>query len=287
MNSNHTLTQIIKKERTNVKVLSIVNLKGGVGKTATTCNLAYLLSQKGFRTLVIDLDGQANGSRQLGVPMTYTGKTVKDVYIGQNGIKQPLSSVLYDSPYKNLKLAPSSFDFVGAEILLKNEPQLSAEYRIKSSLEDVEGQFDFVLIDCPPALGDFVLNAMVASDLIIVPVNADDGSLEGLARAYGMRQQIEKMLRIQLNIKTLFTMWDHTKNSKECREELLETLSRDEIFETLIRRGTAVPSSKNAPVCSTKPTSNPAIDYKSLVEEVLMHVQVQSPGHDQTAAGRE
>lgn len=270
-----------------MKVLSIVNLKGGVGKTATTCNLAYLLSRKGFRTLVIDLDGQANGSRQLGVPMTYNGKTVKDVYIGQNGVKQSLSEVLWDTPYENLKLAPSSFDFVGAEILLKNEPQLSAEYRITNSLENVKDEFDFVLIDCPPALGDFVLNAMVASDLIIVPVNADDGSLEGLSRAYMMRMQIEKTLRMKLNFKALFTMWDHTNNSKECHQELLDTLSRDEIFETLIRRGTALPSSKNAPVCSTKPGSNPALDYKALTEEVLEHVQVQSPRHNQAAAGRE
>lgn len=270
-----------------MKVLSIVNLKGGVGKTATSCNLAYLLAERGFRTLVIDLDGQANGSRQLGVPMMYNGKTVKDVYIGQNGIKLPLSDILFSTPYKNLKLAPSSFDFVGAEILLKNEPQISAEYRILNSLEDVKDQFDFVLIDCPPALGDFVLNAMVASDLIIVPVNADDGSLEGLSRAYGMKQQIEKMLRIKLDFKTLFTMWDHTKNCKECRDELYETLPKEEIFETLIRRGTALPSSKSAPVCKTKPGSNPAQDYKSLLEEVLMHVKVQSTGHDQAAAGRE
>jgi len=268
-----------------LKVLSIVNLKGGVGKTATTCNLAYLLSTKGFRTLVIDLDGQANGSRQLGVPMTYTGKTVKDVYIGQNGVKLPLSEVLFDTPYENLKLAPSSFDFVGAEILLKNEPQISAEYRITNSLEDVKGDFDFVLLDCPPALGDFVLNAMVASDLIIAPINGDDGSLEGLSRAYGMRQQIEKMLRISLDFKTLYTMWDHTKNSKECLEELRETLPSDEIFETLIRRGTAVPSSKGAPVCDTNPRSKPAEDYKSLVEEVLTHVQVQPAIHDQAATG--
>lgn len=269
-----------------MKVISIVNLKGGVGKTATTCNLGYLLAKKGYRTLVIDLDGQANGSRQLGVPMTYNGRTVKDVYVGQNGIKLPLSDVLFDSPYENLKLAPSSFDFVGAEVLLKNEPQISAEYRILNSLEQIKDQFDFVLIDCPPALGDFVLNAMVASDLIIVPVNADDGSLEGLSRAYGMRQQIERMLRIKLNFKTLFTMWDHTKNCKECREELYETLPKEEIFSTLIRRGTAVPSSKSAPVCVTKPNSNPAEDYRDLVEEVLMHVKVQSPINDQTAAGR-
>lgn len=270
-----------------MKVLSIVNLKGGVGKTATTCNLAYLLSRKGFRTLVIDLDGQANGSRQLGVPMTYTGKTVRDVYIGQSGVKQPLSSVLFDTPYENLKLAPSSFDFVGAEILLKNEPQLSAEYRILNSLEDVKDDFDFVLIDCPPALGDFGLNAMVASDLIVVPVNADDGSLEGLSRAYMMRMQIEKSLRMKLNFRALFTMWDHTNNSKECRAELLETLPREELFKATIRRGTAVPSSKSAPACHLKPNSNPALDYKELVEEVLEHVQVQSPRHDQAAAGRE
>ena len=270
-----------------MKVLSIVNLKGGVGKTATTCNLAYLLADKGFRTLVIDLDGQANGSRQLGVPMTYTGKTVKDVYIGQNGVKLPLSDVLYTTPYENLKLAPSSFDFVGAEILLKNEPQISAEYRILHSLEDVKEQFDFVLLDCPPALGDFVLNAMVASDLIIAPINGDDGSQEGLSRAYGMRQQIEKMLRIKLDFKTLFTMWDHTNNAKECLEELRDTLPSNEIFETLIRRGTAVPSSKGAPVCDTNPRSKPAEDYRSLLEEVLMHVEVQSPGAHQATAGRE
>lgn len=267
-----------------MKVISVVNLKGGVGKTATTCNLAHQLAEKGYRTLVMDLDGQANGSRQLGVPMTYNGKTVKDVYIGQNGIKLPLSEVLYTTRYENLKLAPSSFDFVGAEILLKNEPQISAEYRIRNSLEAIKDDFDFVLIDCPPALGDFVLNAMVASDLIIVPVNADDGSLEGLSRAYAMRIQVEKMLHIKLNVKALITMWDHTNNCRECREELLETLPENELFKTIIRRGTAVPSSKNAPVCEIKRNSNPAIDYKALTEEVLMDVQIQSVANDKAAA---
>lgn len=270
-----------------MKVLSIVNLKGGVGKTATACNIAYLLAERGYRTLVMDLDGQANGSRQLGVPMTYSGRTVKDVFIGQNGVKLPLSEVLYDTEYENLLLAPSSFDFVGAEILLKNEPQISAEYRIRKSLEEVRDQFDFVIIDCPPALGDFVLNAMVTSDLIIVPVNADDGSLEGLSRAYGMRMQVERMLGISLNFKALSTMWDHTNNCKECRAELTKTLPEGEVMQTLIRRGTAVPSSKSAPVCVTKPKSKPAADYRSLAEEVLMHVEVQSPRHDQAAAGRE
>lgn len=255
-----------------MKVISIVNLKGGVGKTATSCNLAYLLSQRGFRTLVMDLDGQANGSRQLGVPMTYTGKTVKDVYIGQNGAKLPLSDVLYTTEYENLKLAPSSFDFVGAEILLKNEPQISAEYRIKNSLEEVKDDFDFVIIDCPPALGDFVLNAMVTSDLIIVPVNADDGSLEGLSRAFMMRMQVERLLHVKLNLKALFTMWDHTKNAKECRKELLQTLPENEVFQTVIRRGTAVPSSKNEPVCKANPRSKPAEDYRTLAEEVLEYV---------------
>lgn len=270
-----------------MKVLSVVNLKGGVGKTATTCNLAYLFAKKGFRTLVIDLDGQANGSRQLGVPMTYSGRTVKDVYIGQNGIKLSLSDILYSTEYENLKLAPSSFDFVGAEILLKNEPQISAEYRIKKSLEEIHDQFDVVLIDCPPALGDFVLNAMVASDLTIVPVNADDGSLEGLSRAYNMRNQVERLLGVNLNFKALSTMWDQTVNCRECRIELMETLPESDIFQTLIRRGTAVPSSKSAPVCAVRPGSNPALDYQSLVEEVLMHVKVQSSCHDQAATGRE
>ena len=269
-----------------MKVLSIINLKGGVGKTATACNLAYLLAKKGHRTLMMDLDGQANGSRQLGVPMTYNGKTVKDVYVGQNGVKLPLTEVLYDTEYKHLKLAPSSFDFVGAEILLKNEPQISAEFRIQKSLEEVKDQFDFAIIDCPPALGDFVLNAMVASDLIIVPVNADDGSLEGLSRAYGMRMQVERLLGINLNFKALSTMWDHTKNCKECREELIDTLPEGEILQTTIRRGTAVPSSKNAPVCETRPGSKPALDYKTLAEEVLMNVEIQSSCHDQAATGR-
>lgn len=269
-----------------MKVLSIVNLKGGVGKTATACNLACLFADEGFRTLVIDLDGQANGSRQLGVPMTFSGRTVKDVYVGQNGNKLPLSDVLFTTPYENLKVAPSSFDFVGAEILLKNEPQISAEYRILHSLESVKDQFDFVLLDCPPALGDFVLNAMVASDLIIAPINGDDGSLEGLSRAYEMKHQIEKLLRVKLDFKTLFTMWDHTKNSKECLEELYDTLPSDEIFKTLVRRGTAVPSSKGAPVCMTNPRSKPAEDYRALAKEVLAHVEVQSPSADQAAAGR-
>lgn len=255
-----------------MKTISVVNLKGGVGKTATTCNLAYELSRKGFRTLVIDLDGQANGSRQLGVPMTYNGKTVKDVYVGQNGVKLPLDEVLYSTDYENLKLAPSSFDFAGAEILLKNEPQISAEYRIRNSLEEIKDRFDYVIIDCPPALGDFVLNAMVASDLIIVPVNDDDGSLEGLSRAYGMRMQVEKLLRIKLNFKALFTMWEHTKNCRECREELLKALPPEELFQTYIRRGTAVPSSKSAPVCKSRPSSKPAEDYRALAEEVLTYV---------------
>lgn len=256
-----------------MKVLSIVNLKGGVGKTATSCNLAYLLSQQGYRTLVIDLDAQANASRQLGVPITYTGKTVFDVYIGRNGLKHPLSEVIYKTEYENLHIAPSSFDFVGAEFLLKNEPQLSAEYRIKNSLEEVKKMYDYVLIDCPPALGDFVLNAMVSSDLIIAPTFADDASLEGLSRVLTMRNQVQKSIGIGLRMKALCTMWDHTKNCKMTYEKLLETFPSSDIFRSCIHRGTAVPSSKSAPACHAFPKSKPAEDYRNLLKEVLTDVQ--------------
>ena len=256
-----------------MKVLSIVNLKGGVGKTATSCNLAYLLSQQGYRTLVIDLDAQANASRQLGVPITYAGKTVFDVFIGRNGIKHPISDVIFKTEYQNLYIAPSSFDFVGAEFLLKNEPQLSAEYRIKNTLDEIREDFDFVLIDCPPALGDFVLNAMVTSDLIIAPTFADDASLEGLSRVLTMKNQVQKSIGINLRMKALSTMWDHTKNCRDTRNKLIAAFSENDIFQKCIRRGTAVPSSKSAPACYSFPKSKPALDYRSLVEEVLADVQ--------------
>lgn len=256
-----------------MKVISLVNLKGGVGKTATSCNLAYLLSQQGFRTLVIDLDAQANASRQLGVPITYMGKTVFDVYIGRNGFKSPLSEVIYQTEYENLHIAPSSFDFVGAEFLLKNEPQLSAEYRIKNSLEEIQEIYDFVLIDCPPALGDFVLNAMVSSDLIIAPTFADDASLEGLTRVLTMKNQVQKSIGINLRMKALCTLWDHTNNCKMTYKKLLDTFSSSDIFETRIHRGTAVPSSKSAPACHSFPKSRPAEDYQDLVKEVLADVK--------------
>lgn len=255
-----------------MKILSVINLKGGVGKTATSCNLAYQLSQRGFPTLVIDLDGQANASRQLGVPMSYRGKTVKDVYIGQNGLKSSLGDVIYETDYENLYLAPSSFDFVGAEILLKNEPQISAEYRIRNSLEDVSERFEYVIIDCPPALGDFVVNAMVASTMIITPVNSDDGSLEGLSRVLAMRSQIRKSLRIDPKFRVLFTMWDHTRNCRDTKDELVKALPSEEIFQTHIRRSTAVPSSRYQPASKAAPKSKPVMDYHSLTEEVIMNV---------------
>lgn len=178
-----------------VLIYAIANQKGGVGKTTTAINLAASLAQAGERVLLVDMDSQANASHGLGVRVLPGQPAILEVLLGE----QTLTSVIRSSSVVGLDVAPSSSDMVGAGVLL---PSLeNREFRLKSALASLEpSRYSFVFIDCPPSLGLLTVNALVAADSVLIPVQAEYYAMEGLAQLLltisGIKEHLNPMLRI-------------------------------------------------------------------------------------------
>ncbi|MEX0759203.1 MAG: AAA family ATPase, partial [Tistlia sp.] len=168
------------------RILAVANQKGGVGKTTTTINLATALAACGKEVLIVDLDPQGNASTGLGLDPSSRKITVYDVLMGE----RPLLEAVVDSPVPHLQIVPASVELSGAEIELVGE--MARENRLRSALASCAGTWDYILIDCPPALGLLTLNAMVAAHSVLVPLQAEFYALEGLSH---LLRTIERVRR--------------------------------------------------------------------------------------------
>ena len=155
------------------KIISVANQKGGVGKTTTTVNLSTILAKKGKKVLLIDTDPQGNATSGLGVSKDVE-LSVYDILIGDTEFDETLQ----ETAIKNLKVCPSNISLAGAEVQLVS--MMSREQRLKTKLDKIKDQYDYILIDCPPSLGLVTLNAFTASDSVLIPVQCEYFALEGL-----------------------------------------------------------------------------------------------------------
>ena len=155
------------------KIISVANQKGGVGKTTTTVNLSTILAKKGKKVLLIDTDPQGNATSGLGVSKDVE-LSVYDILIGDTEFDETLQ----ETAIKNLKVCPSNISLAGAEVQLVS--MMSREQRLKTKLDKIKDQYDYILIDCPPSLGLITLNAFTASDSVLIPVQCEYFALEGL-----------------------------------------------------------------------------------------------------------
>jgi chromosome partitioning protein len=213
------------------RVIAVANQKGGVGKTTTAVNLGACLAELGYRTLVIDLDPQGNASTGLGLDANQLESTVYDVLLHD----LPLRDCVVGTNVAELFVAPANMDLAGAEIELV--PTFSREHRLRIAIEDAQGDFDFVLIDCPPSLGLLTVNAFTAATEVMVPVQCEFYALEGLRQLSTNIELVRRSLNPSLEISALvLVMFDARTNLAEQVAAEVRTHFGDRVCQQVIPR---------------------------------------------------
>jgi chromosome partitioning protein len=244
------------------QIISILNHKGGTGKTTTTLNLGKALNILGFRILLIDLDAQANLSQSLGVDDEE--KTISEVF----------SQKIKELPIKELDeffhLVPSSLDLSAVEPGLYSN--INSYFLLKTLLQNVKDEYDFILIDCPPSLAIFTQNALIASTSVLITVEAQYLALKGLDTVYGLIATIKDKLNQEISIKGLVvTKTNHTKLSKDILLAL-RTRFNEKVFQTTVRQNVAIAeaSANRKDIFTYSGDSFGATDYMNLAKEILL-----------------
>lgn len=248
------------------KIIAIANQKGGVGKTTTTVNLAACLAELGKKVLLIDTDPQGNATTGLSINKVEQEKTIYELLIGNNSIRE---CILRDV-YPNLSVIPANVNLAAAEIeLIGIEDK---EYILQKEIEYVKDDYDYILIDCPPALNTLTLNAMTTANAIIVPIQCEYLALEGLSDLITTINLVRERMNPELDLKGIvFTMYDgRTVLSQQVVENVKEHFP-DKIYETKIPRNVRLSEAPSfgQPITMYDPKSAGAESYKKLAQEII------------------
>ncbi len=248
------------------RIIAVANQKGGVGKSTTTINLSACLAEVGKKVLVIDVDPQGNSTSGLGVEKNNQETTVYELLIGQCTIDEAIINNVFD----NLDIIPSNINLSGAEIDLIGIDE--REYILKKEIDKVKDRYDYILLDCPPSLTMLTVNAMVAADTILVPIQCEYYALEGLSQLLHTINLVKKRLNPNLEIEgVVFTMYDARTNLSLQVVENVKSNLKQNIYKTIIPRNIrlAEAPSHGLPINYYDSKSAGAESYRMLAEEVI------------------
>ena len=250
------------------RVIAIANQKGGVGKTTTSINLSACLAEKGKKVLLIDMDSQGNTTSGFGFEKNELDKTVYEVLREEVSIEEAIIPV--EECFENLFLIPANRNLAGAEIELVTRENM--QYILKKQLEPIKDNYDFIIIDCPPSLNMLTVNALTASDTVLVPIQCEYYALEGLSQLIHTIELVQDRLNPDLNIEgVVFTMYDARTNLSLQVVENVKGYLHQNIYKTIIPRNVrlAEAPSHGLPINLYDSKSAGAEAYRELAQEVL------------------
>lgn len=251
------------------RVLAVVNQKGGVGKSTTAVNLAACLGERGSRVLLIDLDPQGNATSGFGLNKNQRELCVYNALLGDTDMAQIIEPV----EIENVFVVPATIQLAGAEIELVSA--MSRETRLKSMVESIVSDFEFVIVDCPPSLGLLTINALTAADGLVIPIQCEYYALEGLSKLLDSVRLVKTHLNPSLEVfGVVMTMYDsRTKLAQQVVEEVRDFFG-EKVFRTLIPRTVRLSEAPSfgQPVNMYDPSGKGALAYRELAKEVIDRV---------------
>lgn len=252
------------------KIIAVANQKGGVGKTTTAITLSAILAKKGKKVMLIDADPQGNATSGVGMEKEME-KSVYELLVEDTSINETLQ----DSSIKNLKVCPSNINLAGAEVELVS--MMSREQRLKEKLEEVQDEFDYIIIDCPPSLGLITLNAFTAANSVLIPIQCEYYALEGLGQLINTINLVKKHLNKNLEIEgALLTMYDARTNLSNQVVKEVKNYFGEKVYKTVIPRNVKLSEapSYGMPITVYDARSKGAKSYDKFVKEFLKNNEI-------------
>ncbi|MBK6604548.1 MAG: ParA family protein [Leptospiraceae bacterium] len=248
------------------KIISISNQKGGVGKTTTSINLSSFLASRGKKVLLVDIDPQGNAGSGLGIDINQMENTSYEVLIGEVSATEAIQK----TGIENLSMIPSNINLSGAEIDLMSEDR--KEFRLKEALTSIRPRFDFIIIDCPPSLGVLTVNALCASDSVMITLQTEYFALEGLTQLMKIISLVQENLNTSLELEgVVLTMYDKRTNLANQVANDVREYFKDKVYKTMIPRNIKLGEAPSfgKPINLYDPDGIGAQSYRGLAEEVI------------------
>lgn len=251
------------------KIVSFSNQKGGVGKTTSCVNISAQIANKGKKVLMIDMDPQGNATSGLGISKSKAKKTIYDVIIGRCSIEE----AIIKTKFKNLSVVPANIDLAGAELELYDMDE--DKNFTKLALDSIKDQFDYIFIDCPPSLGMLTVKALSSSDGVVIPMQCEFYSLEGMSQLFNTVKKIRQIYNPELQIVgILLTMYNARLTLTNQVVAELKKYYAEKLFKVPISRTVrlAAAPSYGEPICYYDPYGKGSLEYAAVAKELMLRI---------------